>query len=118
MSTLIDSVSARVEVASITESLPLYQKLAGVDDARIVDFPGLRLAVAGPFLLFEGDPAVLEKVRRAATLHVNDMDGAVEAFVTTGGAVIVGPTASAGGFRTIVEDRDGNTFECFHRPVE
>ncbi|MER5794844.1 VOC family protein [Streptomyces sp. NPDC001980] len=65
--------------------------------------------MVGPFLLMEGDA----KLRRAATLHVNDLDAAVGAFVGAGGEVVDGPARSGGGTRTIVRDRDGNVFECF-----
>ncbi|MDX2851156.1 VOC family protein [Actinacidiphila glaucinigra] len=117
MNNLIDSISPRIEVSSITDALSLYQGLAGVDEAPVLEFPGLRLAVVGPFLLIEGDAQTLEKMRREATLHVNDLEAAVGHFVKEGGSVIDGPTEAAGGVRTIVQDRDGNVFECFHRPV-
>ena len=117
MNNLIDSISPRIEVSSITDALSLYQGLAGVDEAPVLEFPGLRLAVVGPFLLIEGDAQTLEKMRREATLHVNDLEAAVGHFVKQGGSVIDGPTEAAGGVRTIVQDRDGNVFECFHRPV-
>jgi predicted enzyme related to lactoylglutathione lyase len=115
MKSLIESVSARVEVSTIAAALPLYQGLAGVDEAPIREFPGLKVAVAGPFLLIEGDAEVLEKLRRAATLYVNNLDAAVELFVDGGGEVIEGPTEAAGGTRVIVQDADGNVFECFRR---
>jgi predicted enzyme related to lactoylglutathione lyase len=118
MNNLIDSISARIEVSSISEALPLYQALAGVDEAPILEFPGLRLAVVGPFLVIEGDAETLKKLHREATLHVNDLDAAVNSFVKEGGSVIDGPTEAAGGLRTIVADRDGNVFECFYRPAD
>lgn len=115
MNTIIESISARIEVSSIADSLPLYQQLTGVDDAQVLEFPGLRLAVLGAILLLEGDAETLVKLRRSATLHVNDVDDAIEAFVKDGGAVIDGPAAAPGGSRTIVRDHDGNVFECFYR---
>ncbi|MFE2043819.1 VOC family protein [Streptomyces sp. NPDC059477] len=113
MSNLIESISARVEVTDIKNALPLYQRITGVTDAPVLDFPGLRPAVVGPILLIEGDTETLEKFHREATLHVNDLTAAVDAFVAEGGAVIDGPVDAAGGRRTIVRDRDGNVFECF-----
>lgn len=117
MNNLIDSISARIEVSRISEALPLYRALTGVEEAPILEFPGLRLAVIGPFLLVEGDKETLEKLHREATLHVNDLDAAVNSFLKEGGSILDGPTEAAGGVRTIVQDRDGNVFECFHRPT-
>ncbi|MEV7284719.1 VOC family protein [Streptomyces sp. NPDC093252] len=114
MSNFIESISARIEVDDIKHALPLYQRLTGVAEAPVLDFPGLRLAVVGPFLLIEGDdPETLRTFHREATLHVNDLTGAVESFVAEGGEVLDGPVDAAGGRRTIVRDRDGNVFECF-----
>ncbi|WP_217554611.1 VOC family protein [Streptomyces sp. GbtcB6] len=115
MRNLIDSVSARVEVSEMATALPLYKALSGVDEPAVLEFPAVKVAVVGPFLLMEGDAAVLERLRRAATLHVNDLDAAVGAFVGADGEVLDGPAASGGGTRTIVRDRDGNVFECFQK---
>ncbi|MFJ6570589.1 VOC family protein [Streptomyces sp. NPDC091292] len=118
MNNLIESISARIEVSSIKDALPLYTGLTGVGDASVLEFPGLRLAVVGPFLLIEGDDETLERFRREATLHVNDLSAAVDVFLREGGSVIDGPVATGGGMRTIVRDPDGNIFECFQGSAE
>ena len=117
MTSLIDSVSVRIEVDDIDAALPTYQALAGTDRIGRYEFPEFTLAVVGPFMLLRGEREVLERFRRAATLHVPDLDATVDAFTGHGGAVIDGPVAAAGGARTIVRDRDGNVFECFAHPA-
>lgn len=112
MSSLIDSVSVRVEVTGLEEALPLYQTLTGVQEPRVREFPEFKVAAVGPFLLLEGDPEALEKHRRTATLRVGSLHAAVSAFVDSGGRVIDGPVTTPAGTRTIVQDRDGNAFEC------
>jgi hypothetical protein len=113
MTSVISSVAFRIEVADITAALPCYQELAGEQDVNRYDFPEFALASVGPFLLLQGDPETLAKFRRDGTLTVTDLEAAVAAFVNNGGSVVDGPTAAAGGTRTIVQDRDGNVFECF-----
>jgi len=113
MSTMIKSVAFRVEVDDLAAALPTSQELADVDEPSLYEFPGLTLASVGPFLLLQGAPETLTALRRNGTLTVSDLDAAVAAFVGNGGSIVDGPAASAGGFRTIVRDRDGNVFECF-----
>jgi predicted enzyme related to lactoylglutathione lyase len=115
MNEIVDSVSARIEVADIKEALPLYRSLTGVDDAPVLEFPGLTIAVVGPFLLIQGAAEPLAEFRRDATLHVNDLTAAVEAFLAEGGTVVEPAVRAGGGTRAIVRDRDGNVFECFQR---
>jgi len=115
MTRLITEVLTRIEVASLADSLPAYQELAGSDDVHHFEFPEFRIAIAGPFMLMEGPTDTLANYRRSATLIVNDVKAAVDAFVSWGGEVLDGPATSAGGTRFIVKDRDGNAFECFQR---
>jgi hypothetical protein len=117
MTKLLTEVSTRIEVASLEDALPTYRKLAGSDDVRRLEFPEFDLAIVGPFLLLEGEPETLAKFHRSATLIVTDLAAAVEAFTEVGGSVLDGPTASGGGTRTIVKDRDGNVFECYRPAV-
>ncbi|MEW2503742.1 VOC family protein [Amycolatopsis sp. CA-161197] len=113
MSEIIDSVSTRIEVKNIGEALPTYQCLAGDSPVRELSFPEFRLAVVGPFMLFEGDPEVLAAHRRNATLRVHDLDAAIAAFTSRGGELVSPVAPAAGGRRVHLKDRDGNLFECF-----
>jgi len=117
MNKIISEVSTRIEVTSLADALPTYRTLAGTDDVHRFQFPEFALAVVGPFMLLEGDRETLAKYRRSATLIVTDMAAAVDAFTSRGGAVIDGPGQAGAGVRAIVEDRDGNVFECFQRSI-
>ncbi|WP_020015030.1 VOC family protein [Promicromonospora sukumoe] len=113
MTKIIDSVMSRIEVADLDAALPAYCTLAGTQEVRRLEFPQFRMAIVGTFMLIEGTPEQLAPFRRAATLMARDHDAAVAALTDTGGRVLDGPTPSAGGVRSIVADRDGNTFEVF-----
>jgi len=113
MTSLINQVLTRIEVASLADSLPAYQKLTGSDDIQQHEFPEFRIAIVGPFMLLEGPAETLANFRRSATVIVNDVTAATDIFLSEGGEVLDGPTPSAGGSRVIVKDRDGNAFECF-----
>ncbi|MFJ2755158.1 VOC family protein [Nocardioides sp. NPDC087217] len=113
MTKIIDTVMSRVEVTDLDAALSTYRMLAGTDEVRRLEFPQFRMAIVGTFMLIEGTPEQLAPFRRAATLMASDHDAAVAAFTTAGGQVLEGATASAGGTRTIVADRDGNPFEVY-----
>jgi predicted enzyme related to lactoylglutathione lyase len=114
MTTILSAVLTRVEVADLDAALPAYRALlASTEEIRRLDFPEFRMAIVGPFMLLEGTKEQLAPFRRTATLLVADHDAAVEAFVDAGGHVVDGPVGSAGGLRTIVEDKDGTVFEIY-----
>jgi len=100
-------------VSRIGDALPTYQTLTGSNDARFLEFPDFRIAIVGPFMLMEGPAEVLANYRRSATVIVNDVAAATDAFVNKGGEVVDGPVDSGGGSRVIVKDRDGNAFELY-----
>jgi len=113
MSDIVTDIKTRVEVSSLDEALPAYRKLSGDAEPRFREFPQLRLAVVGVFILLERGSETPAPIAAAATLTVSDLTAAVEAFTQHGGEVLDGPVDTGAGHRTFVRDNDGNVFECF-----
>ncbi|MFJ2868060.1 VOC family protein [Kitasatospora sp. NPDC087314] len=85
----IDSVIARPRVDDLEAAIPFYERLTGQAAGRF-DFGSLRLASAGPFLLFCGpDEAVQRVAGVGATLAVADLAAAVEEGIAAGATVVM-----------------------------
>jgi len=106
---------ARVEVDDIDAALPLYEALAGSPATRF-GFGEVRLAWAGPFLLLEGAPDALARVRRAATLLTDDVVACRDLVLDAGGEILEGPDPAPNGPRMIARHADGAVFE-YIQPV-
>ncbi|MBO0867631.1 MAG: VOC family protein [Micromonosporaceae bacterium] len=105
----ITAVIARVFVDDIDQVLPLYQRLAGVDQVKRFGFRGVELASVGPFLLLSGDTAAYRD--RVATLQVERLAPVIAALGEAGAEIVEGPSSTPNGERLIARHPDGSVFE-------
>ncbi|SDN76046.1 hypothetical protein SAMN05660199_00618 [Klenkia soli] len=111
MSGWVTGVLARVEVADLDAALPLYRELAGTDEVRRFRAGPVELAWVGDFLLLQGAPADLERVRRVATVLVTDAEAVAAAVTAVGGELLEGPAPGPNGPRLVARHPDGAVVE-------
>lgn len=107
----VTGVLARVEVADLDAALPLYRQLTGTGEVRRFRAGPVELAWVGHFLLLQGPPGDLERVRRVATVLVADVEAVAAAVRAAGGELLEGPAAGPNGPRLVARHPDGAVLE-------
>lgn len=108
---IVHEALVRVEVGDVDSALETYRALAGTEDVTRFRFGEIDLAWVGHFLLLSGSAAELARVRRSATLLVEDINAAKAVVTRTGGAILEGPSPAPNGARMIARHADGAIFE-------
>lgn len=107
--------SLRVCVDDLDASIPVYERLTGVQAQRF-QRGGVAVAAVGCFFLMSGPEAELSVLRKiSATIAVRNVDEAVDDLKAVGGQVIAGPLASPIGRNMVARHPDGSIFEYVDR---
>jgi len=113
MSNIIAMI-ANVNVADLEIAIPLYQRIAGVENVKRFSYKNLKLANVGPFLLIEG--SLEGHIPQEATVLVRSADDVRAAIEEAGGVVLEGPDNVPNGIRVLLKHPDGSVFE-YLQPV-
>ncbi|MEU0507873.1 MULTISPECIES: glyoxalase/bleomycin resistance/dioxygenase family protein [unclassified Amycolatopsis] len=113
---IVHDALVRVEVDDLDSALGIYRALAGTDDVTRFRSGDIDLAWVGRFLLLAGPTAELARVRRTATLLVEDIDAARTLVAGSGGEILEIPSPGPNGARMIARHADGAVFEYIETP--
>ncbi|OUC80764.1 VOC family protein [Gordonia lacunae] len=103
---------ARVFVADLDESLPLYETLVGASADLRFAFERAELAAVGDFLLIAGaDDDVAPYRSTVGPVIVDDLDGLIAMVAGPSGAEVIGESESATGRFAYVRHPDGAVVE-------
>ncbi len=103
---------ARVFVADLDESLPLYETLVGASADLRFAFERAELAAVGDFLLIAGADDDVETYRSTVgPVIVDDLDALIALITGTSAAVVIGESHSATGRFAYLRHPDGAVLE-------
>jgi len=103
---------ARVFVADLDESLPLYERLVGASVDLRFAFERAELAAVGDFLLIAGADDDVEPYRSTVgPVVVDDLDGLIALIAGPSGAEVIGESESATGRFAYLRHPDGAVVE-------
>lgn len=103
---------ARVFVADLDESLPLFETLVGASADLRFAFEKAELAAVGDFLLIAGaDDHVAPYRSTVGPVIVDDLDALMALIVGTSGAEVIGESRSATGRFAYLRHPDGAVVE-------
>ncbi|MGV9677139.1 VOC family protein [Nocardia sp. NPDC003482] len=103
---------ARLFVADLDASLPIYEELTGAAADLRVDFERAELAAVGDFLLIAGEPEHTDRYRgTVGPVVVDDLDELIDRLAAAGVVVRDGPRVSPTGRFAYLRHPDGVDME-------